>query len=84
MSSGMAEPLPPSTSAQVPLPFFGCLDEASNCEYYSLLRTQEGTDSVAWDNNKSDQVAQEMAMQEPILVAVLQETATGNWDWTKG
>lgn len=45
---------------------------------------QEGKDSVAWGSNKADKVAREMAMQEPILVTGLQETATGNWDWTKG
>jgi len=39
---------------------------------------------VALGNNKAGQVAQEMAMQEPILVVGLQETATGNWDRTKG
>lgn len=39
---------------------------------------------MAWGNNKADQVAREMAKQEPILVTGLQETATGNWDRTKG
>lgn len=45
---------------------------------------QEGRDSVTWDSNKADKVAREMAIQEPILVGGLQETATGNWDRTKG
>lgn len=39
---------------------------------------------MTWGSNKADKVAREMAMQEPILVTGLQETATGNWDWTKG
>lgn len=39
---------------------------------------------MAWGSNKAGKVAREMAMQEPILVTGLQETATGNWDWTKG
>lgn len=45
---------------------------------------QEGRDSVTWGNNEADKVARKMVMQEPILVAGLQETATGNWDRTKG
>jgi len=64
MSSGMAELLPPSTSAlQMPLPSLGCTDEANNCEYYSLLSISEGRDSVAWDSNKADKVTRKMAMQ---------------------
>ena len=39
---------------------------------------QEGRDSVTWGSNKADKVAREMAMQEPILVAGMQETATEN------
>jgi len=39
---------------------------------------QEGRDSVAWGNNEADQAARKMAMQELILVAGLQETATEN------
>ena len=39
---------------------------------------QEGRDSVTWGNNEADQVARKMVMQEPILVAGLQETATEN------
>ena len=35
-------------------------------------------------NNQADQVAGEVAMQEPILVIGLQVTPTGKWDWTKG
>jgi hypothetical protein len=37
-------------------------------------------DSVAQDNNHTDQVA----LKEPILVMGLQETPAGKWDWTKG
>ena len=39
---------------------------------------------MTWGNNEADKVARKMVMQEPILVAGLQETATENWDWTKG
>ena len=39
---------------------------------------------MARSNNQADQVAQEVAMQEPILVMGLQETPAGKWDWTKG
>jgi hypothetical protein len=38
---------------------------------------------VAQGNNQADQVAQEVAMQEPIPVMGLQETPSGEWDWTK-
>jgi len=66
MSSGMAELLPPSTSAlQMHLPSLGCPDEANNSEYYSLLRISEGRNSVAWDSNKADKVAWKMVMQDP-------------------
>jgi len=37
-----------------------------------------------WGNNQADQVAREVAMQEPVLVMGLQETPAGKWDWTKG
>ena len=37
-------------------------------------------DSVAWDNNQTDQVAQEVAMQDPIPVLGLQVTPSGEWD----
>ena len=39
---------------------------------------------MAQGNNQADQVAQEVAMQEPIPVMGLQETPAGKWDWTKG
>jgi len=39
---------------------------------------------VAQGNNPADQVAQEVAMQEPIPAMGLQETPAGKWDWTKG
>ena len=35
-------------------------------------------------NNQADQVAPEVAMQEPIPVMGLQEMPTGKWDWIKG
>jgi ubiquitin-conjugating enzyme E2 L3 len=38
---------------------------------------------VSWGNNQADQVAQEVAMQEPTLVMGLQEIPPGKWDWTK-
>ena len=38
---------------------------------------------MSWGNNQADQVAQEVAMQEPIPVIGLQESPTGEWDWTK-
>jgi hypothetical protein len=40
-------------------------------------------DSVAWDNNQTDQVAQEVAMQEPISLMGLQGTPARKWDWNK-
>ena len=43
---------------------------------------QKGRDSVAQGNTQADQVAQEVAMQEPIPVMGLQETPAGKW--TKG
>jgi hypothetical protein len=46
-------------------------------------RHQKGRDSVAQGNNQADQVAGEVAMQEPILIMGLQEISAGNWDWTK-
>lgn len=45
---------------------------------------QKGRDSVAQGNNQADQVAREVAMQEPIPVMGLQETPAGEWGWTKG
>ena len=42
---------------------------------------QKWKDSVG--NNQEDQVAQEVAMQEPILIMALQEAPTVKWDWTK-
>lgn len=45
---------------------------------------QKGRDSVPWGNNKADQGAQEVAMQEPIPVMDLQKTPAAKWDWTKG
>ena len=39
---------------------------------------------MSWDNNQADQVAWEVAMQEPILVMGPQETLAGEWVWTKG
>ena len=39
--------------------------------------------SVAQGNNQADQVAQEVALQESILVMGLQETPAGEWDWNK-
>lgn len=45
---------------------------------------QKGRDSVAWGNNQADQVAQEVAMQEPVQIIDLQETPARNWNWTKG
>ena len=44
---------------------------------------QKGRDSVSWGNNQADQVAQEVAMQEPIPVMGLQETPARKWDWNK-
>lgn len=44
---------------------------------------QKERDSVAWGTNQADQVAQEVPMQEPILVICLQEIPAGEWDWTK-
>ena len=41
---------------------------------------QKGRDSVAWGNNQADQVAQEVAMQDPIPVLGLQVTPSGEWD----
>ena len=45
---------------------------------------QKGKDSVSRGNNQADQVVQEVAIQEPILVMGLQETPAGDWDWVKG
>ena len=45
---------------------------------------QKGRNSVSRGNNQADQVAQEVAMQEPIPVMGLQERPAGKWDWTKG
>jgi len=39
---------------------------------------------VTQGNNQAHQMSQEMTMQETIPVMGLQETHTGNWDWTKG
>jgi hypothetical protein len=53
-------------------------DVASNCEYYSLPKISDGK-RLSLGNKQADQVA----MQEPILVMGLQETPTGKWNWTK-
>ena len=45
---------------------------------------QKRRNPEAWNNNQADQVAGEVAIQEPILVMGLQETPAGKWDWTKG
>ena len=45
---------------------------------------RKGRDSVAQGNTQADQVAQEVAMQEPIPVMGLQETVAGKWHCTKG
>ena len=45
---------------------------------------QKGRDSVVQGNNQADQVAREVAMQEPIVVMGLQEIPAREWDCTKG
>ena len=45
---------------------------------------QKGRNTVAQGNNQADHLAQEVNMQEPILIMDLQETSTGEWDCTKG
>ena len=60
----------------------GCPDKAVNCEYYSLPRTSN-SDSVDQGNNQADQVAQEVAKQEPIPVTDLKETTDGEWNYIK-
>ena len=85
MSSGLDKPLPPSTSApQMPYSVLDALMKPTTVSIICCPGHQERRDSVTWDSNKTDKVARGMAMQEPILVTGLQETATGNWDWTKG
>ena len=44
---------------------------------------QKERELVAQGNNQADQVAQKVAMQEPILVMGLQGTPAGKWGWTK-
>lgn len=86
MSSGMAEPLPPPVHQHCRC-LYHLLDALVKPTTVSTIHCsgyQEGRDSVTWGNNEADKVARKMVMQEPILVAGLQETATGNWDRTKG
>ena len=48
---------------------------------------QKGRNTVAQGNNQADHLAQEVNMQEPILIMDLQETSTGEWEinqWLHG
>jgi hypothetical protein len=45
---------------------------------------QKRRNPEAWNNNQADQVAGEVAIQEPILVMGLQEIPAGKWDRIKG
>ena len=79
MSSGMAEPHPPAHQRHRCLcHLLDALMKPTTVSTIHCSGYQEERDSVTWDSNKADKVAQEMAMQEPILVIGLQETATGN------
>lgn len=80
MSSRMAEPLPPPAHQRHRC-LCHLLDARMKPTTVSTIHCpgkQEGRDSVTWGSDKTDKVAREMAIQEPILVTGLQETATEN------